>query len=256
MQRSGDKSRTAGWLAVLPFSWSWRRALSEAEEPEDDPTPDDARKIVPSTVIELLGAVREMLKDEDSRGNSLNSRGAGLTGFVGVILSLAAAAGAAVGSKAETNLDHAARVIVGASLTSALVVLVAGVITVVLKVLLPKGSPLISTAEVLKYPNWEFISRETTDLQGHLLRGHVKALKGERNRNDNKAKWLSVSYILVAFGLVFVGIAGATATIDRYVRGVGSAVQSAAKPTTGTKPGVRPGSPSNPIHRARHGNNR
>ena len=180
---------------------------------------DQGANIVPESVEELRNAVRDLVKDEDARAQSLNGRASGLTGFVGLILSVAAAAGAVGGRGTAAGLHHWPRIVVGVSVAAALLALVAAVFASVVKVLLPSPGVTISIKEVERYPFPEFISQDKVMIQGRLMWGFVDALKRERERNESKARWLKLSYIVVCIGLGFVSLAGATAIVDRYVAG-------------------------------------
>lgn len=169
------------------------------------------------TIAELRDAVRDLLRDEDARAQSLNARASGLTGFVGVILSVAAAAGALGTRGAAAGLHQAVSVTVALLVAGALACLVAAVVMVVAKVLLPSPGITIATEEVERYPLPEFITQEAVMVRGYLMRGLISALKRERDRNEQKARWLKTSYLTVCTGLIFVALAGGIATIDRYV---------------------------------------
>lgn len=202
----------------------WRRkvrATSPIAEsaPGEGVTRADGGTIVDGTVEELLNAVRELLKDESDRAASFIARATGLTGFVGILLSVAAAAVAAVGTEAGVGLHEWVRISVGVLIALAFASLVLAVIAAVAKVLLPSQGFTFKTSEVQAYPTWKFISRDRVSIQGHLMKGYVAALVRDRVRNEEKAKWLSRSYKLVCFGLVLVAIAGTAATLDRYVTG-------------------------------------
>jgi hypothetical protein len=173
--------------------------------------------IVAETVTELLSTVRGLLKDEGDTEASLNARASGLTGFVGLILSLAAAAGATTGKDAGLGLHHGVRVLTGILVAGALVALAAAVVLVVARVLLPKQTVVIAANEATEYPTWEFISQEHVMIQGRLMRGFLASLERDRERNALKAKWLSRSYVLVCTGLLLVACAGVAGTLDRYV---------------------------------------
>jgi hypothetical protein len=174
--------------------------------------------VVNETVDELLTAVRHFLKDEADRSASLMARGSGLTGFVGIILSVAAAVGA-VGTSGLGNLHHWVRVLAGVLVALALALLVASVVAVVLMVLKPAPGFTVATEEVEKYPSFGFIIRERVMFQGDLMSGLVEALKQDRKTNDEKAKWLQLSYYGVCFALGLVALAGVLGTLDRYVAG-------------------------------------
>jgi uncharacterized membrane protein len=199
-------------LAVL--GWRWYRKTTRPK-----PVPQEAAQINNATVTVLLGAVRDMLKDESARAASLNGRAAGLTGFVGIILSIAAATGAAVGKGATTGLHHGVRVLVGVLVGLALLALVSAVVAVVSKVLLPSDGYAITVSEVKTFPTWEFIRQEPVMVEGYLLKGAITSLVRDRDRHAGKAKWLGRSYKMVCLGLILVAIAGTAATLDRYVAG-------------------------------------
>jgi MFS family permease len=167
----------------------------------------------------LREAARQLLADEDSRGSSLNGRGTALAGFVGVILSIAAAGGAGLGSSTTAELGHGVRIAVAVLIAFGLLILVAAVIAVVWKVLLPSPGETIALADTDHWIDPTFTDRVSVNTEGYLLDGYTKALRTERERNDKKADWLGRSYIAVCIGLVLVAIAGAAATLDRYVGG-------------------------------------
>jgi hypothetical protein len=177
----------------------------------------EAPKIDPETVAELLSTVRDLQRDESERASSLNTRASGLTGFVGLILSIAAAAVAATGKSAGVGLDHWARVFTGLFVAIALVLLVLAIVVVVAKVLVPTPGWSLAIGEVQRYPTWDFIAQECVMIQGRVMQGFVVALRRDRARNAAKATWLARSYWLVCVGLALVGSAGVLSTIDRYV---------------------------------------
>lgn len=173
--------------------------------------------IVPESVEELRNAVRDLLKDEDARAQSFNARALGLTGFVGLILSVAAAAGAVGGRGTTDGLHHWPRVVVGVSVAAALLALVVAVFVAVVKVLLPRPGIAISMEEVERYPLRESVSQDKVMIQGRLMWGFVDALKRERQLNESKARWLKLSYVVVCVGLGLVSVAGTTAIVGGYV---------------------------------------
>jgi hypothetical protein len=218
-----------GRCVVLVLGWWWwkrrgsPRGVAANKSPDVAPIQGRSRlgggELVDGTVEELLQAVQGLLKDESDRAASLNGRASGLTGFIGVVLSVAAAGGAVAGRNAGVGLDQWVRVLVGVFVALALAALLGAVIVVVAKVLLPTEGFTIHRAEARRYPTWEFISRSRVMIQGHLMKGYVKALERDRERNDSKAIWLGRGYKLLCAGLVFVVLAGTAATLDSYVAG-------------------------------------
>lgn len=173
--------------------------------------------VKPTTVESLRDAARGLVADEDRRSDSLNARGTALTGFVGVILSLAAAAGAGFGAS-PVVLDHWARTSVTILITVALALLVASVGAVVLKVIRPLPGITISLHDTDKWIEPAFTDLDQVLIDGYLLDGYTQSLRVERDRNNGKAKWLRWSYVTVCLGLVCVAGAGGVATVDRYAR--------------------------------------
>jgi hypothetical protein len=190
-----------------------------ADLPPLDQDPVPRKEVVPESVRALREAARQLLGDEDSRASSLNGRGTALSGFVGVILSLSAAGGAGLGSGAIAQLDHWARVTVAVLIAAALVTLIAAVIVVVWKVLLPNPGKTIGLKDTDHWIEPMYTDRLLTNTEGYLLDGYTQALRAERDRNDKKATWLGRGYIVVCAGLVLVAIAGGVATLDRYAGG-------------------------------------
>lgn len=195
---------------------------------------------VAETVGELRDAVRAILDDEQDRGDSLNSRGSGLAGFIGVILSVAAAAGATLGgSDAGDELESWVRFGVVGSLAVALAALVAAVILVVWKVLRPQSLLAVSTSDTDRYTQQPFVSYQPVQLHGYLVDAYAQALKAERSCNDGKARWLNRVYVLVCIALALVALAGGAATLDRNVGNSGRADTVPEQPGGGREPAER-----------------
>lgn len=168
------------------------------------------------TVAELRDAVRDLLRDEDAHSQTLTGRATALAGFVGVILSIAAAAGP-VGDAGGTGVDRRVALAADVAVALALLVLVGAVLVVVARVLLPSQGVRIATAEIDRYPTFAFVSQPRVMIQGRLLRLYVEALARERDRNEEKARWLRVAYIATALGVGLVAAAAAAVTIDRHI---------------------------------------
>jgi len=174
---------------------------------------EKAAKPNPETVEVLLDGVRRMLSDEDGRGESLNSRGAAVAGFLGIVIALAGSVEATTSSSGGEY--HA----IAAGLAGiALVALVASVGVIGWGVLLPSGGKAISMEEVEKFPTWQFITQEPVMTRGYLLQGAVGTLKRDRDRNNRKAKWLRYGYIGMGAGLLLVSSAGIVLTIEAVTR--------------------------------------
>ena len=150
------------------------------------------------TVDALVDTVRDLLRAEEARATGLNTRGSGLAGFVGLIVSVTVGLGQGA---LAVRLADAWRIVAIALFILALFVLVATVATTVLGVLLPQSYRSIATAEVRTYATHAVVSQPKVLVQGRVLRGLIEALATERLRNDGKAIWLRRSYKALVLGL-------------------------------------------------------
>src|SRR5947209_236341 len=167
------------------------------------PKPDE------KTVEALLEGVRQMLQDESQRGESLNSRGAAVSGFLGIVIALSGTVeGTTFGSGGEY---HAVAACLAAA---ALVSLLLSVGLIGWRVLLPTAADAIAIEDVEKYPTNRFLTQTPLMVNGYFLNGSVKVLKRERNRNNRKARGLRYGYIAMSIGLLLVSGAGIVLTIE------------------------------------------
>jgi hypothetical protein len=166
------------------------------------------------TVDALLETVRDFLKAEDSRTQSLVGRGSGLAGFSGLVVSLSGLiARDLIGTSSETWVRYVASAFLGA----ALVLLVATIVVVVLGILWPRSYDTIAMEEIERYPYPEFVCEEKVMIQGRTMRGLVTALASERKRNARKARWLKWAYGLLMVGLISVSAAVGTLVVEALV---------------------------------------
>jgi len=158
-----------------------------------------------ATVDALLETVRYLLAEENSRDQSFNTRGVGLAGFVGIVVSL------------STTLGHDAlaadwgapwKGIAVGLFAGALTSLVGSVVVVVMGVLRPRETASLGIAEVEKYPLPEYIYAPKVMNQGSIMRGLIDALVIERSRAGSKATGLHWGYRLLLVGLICISILG------------------------------------------------
>jgi hypothetical protein len=161
------------------------------------------------TVAVLLDGARGFLADESQRGESLNQRGAAVTGFLGVVIALAGTVEATTfGSRGTT---HA----VAAGLAGlALVALLVSVGLIGWGVLLPSGAVSVAIDDIEQFPKFPFLARTPVQTRGYLLQGVVVVLGIERARNNRKALWLRRGYLAMGTGLFLVSAAGITLTVE------------------------------------------
>jgi hypothetical protein len=156
----------------------------------------------------LLDGVRQMLVEESQRGESLNTRGAAVSGFLGIVIALS---GTVEGTTFTSGGTYHA---VAASLAAAaLVSLLVSVGLIGWGVLLPSAADAISIDDVEKFPTYRFITQTPLMVTGYLLTGSVGVLKRERNRNNRKARWLRFGYVAMSIGLLLVSGAGFALTV-------------------------------------------
>jgi hypothetical protein len=170
--------------------------------------PPDPRLGLPETaenVEALLDDVRGLLAAETARNQSFVSRGVGLAGFVGIIVSLSTTLGR---DALHAHLAGAWQTATIALFGAALLLLLAAVIVVVLGVLGPKQSAHLSYAEVSRYALPERIYQHKVMTQGRSLRGVIEVLAIERQRAGRKAMWLRWGYGNLVGGLVCIAALG------------------------------------------------
>lgn len=167
-------------------------------------------RIRADTVDALLDAVRGMLSAEDSRANSLTSRGTSVAGFVGILVSVATAFARSLASDTAAFSNSAQHWALWL-LIGGLVLLSLSGLLVVLGVVLPSPGWGIATEEVQRYAQPEFVFQEVVLVKGRVLRGLIETLASERARNGRKATALKWSLILLVAGVL--SLAGEAAII-------------------------------------------
>lgn len=164
----------------------------------DGPT---AAAIHEGTVEALVDQVRELLRSEDAREQSLNTRGGTVAGFVGLIVPVSAATTASVFTP---DLAAPWRWIGVGLLGAILVSLLLTIFLVVLGVLGPTESEGFSITEVRRYPSMASVTESRVATQGRILTGLVQVLASDRRRIGRKGRVLRWAYrALVAAVLLF-----------------------------------------------------
>jgi hypothetical protein len=164
------------------------------------------------TVEVLLDEVRRMLDDEDRRGESLNTRGAAVAGFLGIVIALA---GTVEGATVTSGGEYHA--VAAGCAGAALLALLVSVGLIGWGVLLPSGASAIAMADVKKFSTLAFVTRGPTDVRGYLLNGAIGVLTRDRERNNRKARWLRQGYLGMGGGLFLVSLAGIVLAIQAIV---------------------------------------
>lgn len=154
------------------------------------------------TVEALVDTVRALLRDEDAREQSVTGRAVGLSGFAGLVLSLAGPVTASA-VKLQTLPGQWKDAVLGL-IAFSLAALLATVVSAIFGVLRPREFATIAMSEVHRYPLPEYIEQPRVMVQGTTLRGLVDALATERSKNSRKARALGLSYVFLASGLAGV----------------------------------------------------
>jgi hypothetical protein len=176
---------------------------SEEEHRESGPNEE--------TVDALLEAVRGFLQDEDGREQSFNTRAGGLAGFVGIIVTLATAAGRIA---LDRDPSCVATVLGAVAFAVAMGALIVSLVMAVTKVLIPQEGAAIAMKTIENYPTWMYVSQEKVMVQGELLQGLISALVKDRQRNSSKAEWLRRAYTALLVGIAALAAFGAILAID------------------------------------------
>lgn len=158
------------------------------------------------TVETLLEDVREQLKAEDAREQSINARASGLAGFVGIIVAITTGLGKLA---LDSDPSCLAAVLAGVMFGITMLALLVALGIAVVAVLIPQEASAISIKRIESYATWAYISKARVMVQGEIMRGWIQALAQDRQRNSSKARWLRrayVSFLVGAVGLVLLAI--------------------------------------------------
>jgi hypothetical protein len=185
----------------------------------------EKRTIKEDSVETLLGIVRDLLKDEENREQSFNTRAGGLASFVGLIVSVTTAAGKLA---LDGKPSHAASVWAAIFFAVSMLALVGSLAMAVTRVLLPQSSAAIGLSTIKKYPTWHYVSRDKVEIEGELMRGLITTLTTDRDRNDSKSTWLRRAYISFLAGIVALLAFGSILALDALGRDRGAGTGGAA----------------------------
>jgi hypothetical protein len=176
----------------------------------------DDQGINPQTVEALLGFAEDVLADERTRGQNLDSKTASLATFSGTILALDATLGAgllrrSLGCVGDILVPLFFLVTAGALLIAAAVA--------VCGVLIPQRYLGIETAQVSDFASRGWVTADRTEVQGRVLMTVSNLLvPAERARNERKASLTKTSAVCLGVGLI--GIAGQAITLGVHELGI------------------------------------
>lgn len=185
------------------------------------------------TVEAVLELTWKLLDDERDRDLSFIARAVGISGFAGIIGTLAVAVSRDV---LGAQLLEPWKTVAAIIFLVAMVALGITVVIVVLGVLRPRESLSLGAEEIRRFPTWEFVGADKALVQGRALLGLTRALLRQRARNDSKAKALKWAYRSLLVGLLAIVALGLTLGL-RYADVLPERDRSPARPEA-----VRPGS--------------
>lgn len=163
----------------------------------------------PEAVEVLRQIAEDVLEDERTRGQNLDSKTASLAAFSGTILALDATLGQGL---LRRDLGSVFFLIAASAL-----VLAAGV--AVVGVLRPQRYLGLKGSELKGFARFPLLGETKSEIQGRMLITLTdEVIPAERERNDSKARLTMVSAILLAVGLA--GIAGQAVTLGLHELGI------------------------------------
>jgi hypothetical protein len=176
----------------------------------------EQEKPSPEAVDTLWQIAEDVLADERTRGQNLDTKTAALATFSGTILALDATLGQGLFRRDLGCVGDTLLPIFFLIAATALVV-AAGV--AVIGVLRPQKYLKLEEHELRSFARFPMLAETTSAIQGRMLRtltDHV--IPAERSRNDGKATLSKVSAISLGIGLV--GVAGQAVTLGLHELGV------------------------------------
>jgi hypothetical protein len=113
------------------------------------------------TVDALLRAVQRFEDAEERRGESLNARASGVSGFVGLIISVSVTLANFQAAPVQGRAGHATM----ALLLAAVIAFLVGMWMVIFKVLRPAPAFVIHEEEVAKYPTYPWVGKRPVEVR-------------------------------------------------------------------------------------------
>jgi hypothetical protein len=168
----------------------------------------------PETVDELLKMLREIVQDERSRGQGLDTKTSTLTGFTGATLAIVAGLGR---NLEEVTLGAVGDPLFRALFVAAVLLLTAAAVIGLAGVLRPQPLLALAPGELQQFGQFPLLAAGRITVQGQMLNTLIEALLHERALNDRKARltrWtalaLAAGYTCVAAGALTVALFGSS----------------------------------------------
>jgi hypothetical protein len=170
----------------------------------------------PEAVETLWGIAENVLADERSRGENLDSKTASLAAFSGTILALDVTLGQGL---LRRDLGCVGDVVLPVLFLAAALTLVIAAGVAVLGVLKPQRYLNLGEDELRSFARFPALGESREAIQGRMLRTWTdNVIPVERSRNEKKAELTKVSAFSLAVGLI--AIAGQAITLGLHELGV------------------------------------
>jgi hypothetical protein len=162
----------------------------------------------PATVAELLSITREMLDDERSRGQGLDSKSATLAGFTGTVLALTTALGAQL---LDLDLGSVGTPVFQCLYIVSVVALGAAALVALVGVLRLQPRVAVTLDAIRGFAAFPLIAQPTVEVQGMMINTLIGAIEHERALNDRKSRLTRLA--AAGLGVGFVGVAAQAVTL-------------------------------------------
>ena len=162
----------------------------------------------PATVAELLSITREMLDDERTRGQGLDSKSATLAGFTGTVLALTTALGAQL---LELDLGSVGSPLFQCLYIVSVVALGTAALVALIGVLRPQPRIGVTLDAIRGFAAFPLIAQPTVEVQGMMINTLIEAIEHERGLNDRKSRLTRLAAASLSVG--FVGVAAQAVTL-------------------------------------------
>jgi hypothetical protein len=161
-----------------------------------------------ATVAELLALTREMLDDERTRGQGLDSKSATLAGFTGTILALTTTLGA---QQLDNDLGSFGTPVFQCLFIVSVLALGAAALVALLGVLRPQPRLGVALDEIRGFSAYPLIAKPTAEVQGAMINTLIEAIEHERALNERKSRLTRFAAASLTVG--FVGVAAQAVTL-------------------------------------------
>lgn len=198
-----------------PEKLGWFRRVILRQPQTEEVEPESAEKATEATtepanhegVVALLSIATDAVADERERGRSLDGKTATLTGFAGLILTVAAAV---AGPVFKHNLGSVGGPLARVCFVAAMVCLLLAVLIAILGVLMPQAYRGLGRGQLAEFTSREVQAHDALWVNQSMLGALANIMAQDRPVNDRKAELTTVVAWLLAAAFAFVAVGGVT----------------------------------------------